>query len=144
MSIDFTFSSISCYGQCDGTINSIITSPGCIGPPNNPNGNYLSQWGHLSNLNIPVAYNVCETQYTLTVTDYNNCSVTKSITTVQPDSIYYSIDSLINVSTYGGNDGLINISTYGGSGSLSTNWSAQNNFTSNNNNISSLFQMFTT
>ena len=140
LSIDFTFSSISCYGQCDGTINSIITSPGSIGPPNNPNGNYLFQWGHLSNLNIPVAYNVCgETQYTLTVTDYNNCSVTKSITTVQPDSIYYSIDSLINVSTYGGNDGLINISTYGGSGSLSTNWSAQNNFTSNNNNISSLF-----
>jgi len=120
-------SNLTCYGICDGEIESVIN--GGVMP-------YTYLWSNLDTAqNIQ---NLCTGNYSLTLTDNNNCSEFISTTITQPSPISASIDSTLNVSTYGGIDGEIHITTNGGSGNLIPNWTATNGFTSNNNDITNL------
>jgi gliding motility-associated-like protein len=63
--------------------------------------------------------------YSVTATDLNACTATRSFTVTQPDTIKITIDPLLtaNVSCYGGNDGAISITVTGGNGGLTFSWS---------------------
>ena len=63
--------------------------------------------------------------YSVTATDLNGCTASKSFVIAQPDTIKIVIDPILSeaVSCFGGNDGSINITVTGGNGGLIFNWS---------------------
>ncbi|HBS85221.1 MAG: hypothetical protein A2W91_04650 [Bacteroidetes bacterium GWF2_38_335] len=67
--------------------------------------------------------NVTAGFYQITATDYNNCSVTDTISVYQPDSISILLDTVIAVSCAGNNDGVIAVNVGGGTGEYTFNWS---------------------
>jgi len=117
---------ISCNGLCDGEITSNIS--GGVLP-------YSYEW---SNLQITdTAAGLCTGNYSLSVTDMNNCIEDVQATISEPPVISVS-DSTANITTYGGTDGYIYISSSGGSGLLSTNWTSIDGFTSISEDILNL------
>ena len=120
---------ISCYNLCDGEIYSSIS--GGVFP-------YYYLWTNTqTTTNIS---NLCSGNYSLTLTDENGCIENASTTTINmPNDISVSLDSTLNISTYAGNNGYIYITANGGSGTLNTNWSSDNNYSSTNNDISNLY-----
>ena len=120
---------ISCYDLCDGEIYSSIS--GGVFP-------YYYLWTNTqTTTNIS---NLCSGNYSLTLTDENGCIENASTTTINmPNDISVSLDSTLNISTYSGNNGYIYITANGGSGTLNTNWSSDNNYSSTNNDISNLY-----
>jgi hypothetical protein len=129
--VDSSYSSnITCFNANDGSASVLSIQNG--------SGNYLYSWNNgyttntISNLNTG--------NYFCVVTDINwqQCSDTIEFSISEPNPITILIDSISNISTYGGNDGYIYISTTGGSGVLSTNWTNDNGFSSNNEDITSL------
>ncbi|WP_103069813.1 T9SS type A sorting domain-containing protein [Aquimarina sediminis] len=104
---------VSCYNGNDGSIEISVTGG---------TGNYLYQWGtSISSINTHT--NLIAGDYTVTVTDQNNCQVTSAIITVdQP--VRYDIDSvsLIRPSNTGVSDGSISIQITGGASPYSYQW----------------------
>ena len=119
---------ISCYGLCDGEIYSSIS--GGLAP-------YYYLW--TNGQNTSDISNLCSANYALTLTDENGCTENTLETINMPNDISISVDSILNISTYSGNDGFIYITASGGSGSLNTNWTSANNYSSNNNDILNLY-----
>ena len=119
---------ISCYDLCDGEIYSDIS--GGVFP-------YYYSWSNtLTNSNIS---NLCNGNYSLTLTDENGCTQDASTIINSPNAISVSIDSTLNINNYGGNSGFIYITTNGGIGLLNTNWTSTNNYLSTNNDILNLY-----
>ena len=119
---------ISCNNLCDGVINS-NTSGGTLP--------YYYLWTNAqTTANIS---SLCNGYYSLTVTDVNECVKNSSNSIIEPNAITLNIDSIFDITTYGDNDGLIYITANGGSGSLNTNWTSENSYTSTNNDILNLY-----
>lgn len=113
---------VSCYNGNDGWA-SILVSGGL--PP------YSYSWSngqHTQQINNLIAGN-----YTVTVADANNCTITQNIQITQPTRITVS-DDIKNVSCNNYADGYIHTSAIGGTGYLLFQWSTG----SNNTNIDNL------
>ena len=67
--------------------------------------------------------NLIAGNYTVTITDANNCSTTQSASVDQTGDLIVSVDQATNVSCNGDNDGVINISVAGGTAPYSYSWS---------------------
>ncbi|MFM1876575.1 MAG: hypothetical protein RL266_2312 [Bacteroidota bacterium] len=102
---------ISCNGSCDGSATSTVT--GTAGP-------FVYNW-QPSGGNGPTATNLCAGNYTLTVTDANNCSVVESFTIIEPDPIVISM-AVTDVTCEGGSDGAIDLTVSGGSPGYTYQW----------------------
>jgi gliding motility-associated-like protein len=103
----------TCNGGNDGAINVIVSG--------GPTGPYTYSWNNgatTKDISGLIAGN-----YTLTITDGNNCSLSKTFTVTEPNPI--SATSIIsNVSCLGGSDGAIDLSISGGTTPyFSTIWS---------------------
>jgi len=120
-------SDISCNGICDGAINTQIT--GGTSP-------YTYIWNNL--LTINNLDSLCPGNYTLTLTDNNNCIYSDSVIITEPSEILINLDSSIHVSVYGGNDGEIYTSSSGGTGNFNYLWVGGSGFNATTSNISSL------
>ena len=120
-------SDISCNGICDGAINTQIT--GGTSP-------YTYIWNNL--LTINNFDSLCPGNYTLTLTDNNNCIYSDSVIITEPSEILINLDSSIHVSVYGGNDGEIYTSSSGGTGNFNYLWVGGSGFNATTSNISSL------
>jgi gliding motility-associated-like protein len=97
----------SCNGQPNGTIT--ITGGGGTAPYQ-----YSINGGALQPGNV---FNVAAGTYTALVRDANNCSISASVTVVQPGLLVISATSA-NATCNGGNNGLITVTANGGNGSL--------------------------
>ncbi len=106
---------ISCFGANDGAFEIAATG----GTPN-----YSYQWNN-SNINGTSASQLEPGVYEVTITDNNNCTVTDSITIIEPDTLITVINSK-NITCFGYDDGEINIETNGGTGTYSYTWSNGN------------------
>ena len=102
-----------CFGQSLGTID--ITVVG--GTPS-----YTYAWSHNAQLNNNTAVNLAAAQYTVTITDFNGCTLSNSYTVTQPTAITFGSSTSSNVSCFGGNDGLATVSPTGGTGAYSYSW----------------------
>ncbi len=65
--------------------------------------------------------------YTVTVTDANNCSVSKATTLTQPSALTAAISATTNVSCFGGNNGSLNVVANGGASTYIYQWSSGQN-----------------
>ncbi|MDQ3051846.1 MAG: gliding motility-associated C-terminal domain-containing protein [Bacteroidota bacterium] len=104
---------VNCFGGNTGAINLTVT---------NGTAPYTYNW---SNGAITQDLSALSTgTYSVTVTDANGCTSSKSVTITQPSATLSSsavIDQ--NVSCFGGNNGSVNLSVAGGTPSYSYNWS---------------------
>ncbi|MFK8006358.1 MAG: T9SS type A sorting domain-containing protein [Saprospiraceae bacterium] len=98
------FTEVSCYGMSDGAIDLEITGG---------NGDYILDWSSGANSGLPSG------DYTVTVTDMNNCEVIQDIFLPQPDSLIISIQALGPIN---GNDGNIIATPTGGTSPYEFNW----------------------
>lgn len=107
-----THQEVSCFGGNDGQID--VTINGGVSPFkfNWDNGKITEDISTLSFGN-----------YTLVVTDANNCSKSKTIEIKQPLAPISLKDSVVDVSCYGGNNGSIDITPLGGNGNYQFAWS---------------------
>ena len=110
---------ISATGKNDGEIN---TEVGGGTPP------YTYAWSNSSTATGSIMKGLTAGSYTVTVTDINECSVSKTQTMTEPSTL--SITSITaanhnghNISCYGGEDGSINLTVSGGVQPYKYSWS---------------------
>lgn len=111
LSVLATGNDAACNGQASGSVN--LNVSGGTSP-------YSYQWSNLDtsqNLN-----NVAAGNYSVVVTDDNNCTATTSYTVGEPTAISVD-DSITNVSCNGASDGAIDLTVTGGTGPYTFNWS---------------------
>jgi gliding motility-associated-like protein len=128
---------VSCNGNSDGSVTTSVTggtqpfSFSWNGPEN-----YTSNLQSIAGVNAGI--------YSVTVTDTNGCTVSKSITLTQPDSLSALAASPVvsggfNISCNGANNGSINLSVAGGDSATYTfGWTGPAGFTSNTKSITGL------
>ncbi len=114
--ISETHSDVSCFGGSNGSID--ISVSGGV-------GTYTYSWSNNSNLEDLSTLVVGN--YTLIVTDANNCSKSLTIIIAQPSAPLTLSASLTNVSCNSGNNGSINITPNGGNGSYQYIWNNSSN-----------------
>lgn len=104
---------VNCYGECNGT--ALVT-----GLNGNPPYNY--QWSDPLSQTTAFADSLCKGNYIVTVTDSLGCSLTKSITITQPDSLHLTIIPTVDYCS-GACIGTATALISGGSGGYIFNWS---------------------
>lgn len=124
LSVTIGITDASCYGMCDGMMNSIPS--GGTG-----SGTYSYTWTPAVGGNVPLVTNLCAGSYALSITDGNGCTLdTAGIVVGAPQAV--TIDNVVSVDeTCGGScDGTLTISATGATEySLDGNtWGANNTF----------------
>ena len=103
---------LNCYGDCNGTSTAIITLES--------EAPYTYLWSN--NQTTQTATGFCEGDYTLTVTDANNCVAVTSITvTTKPDIEIRLVPQ--DILCYEENTGSIDLTVTGGTQPYTYNWS---------------------
>jgi len=121
LTLQETHTNISCSGGNDGSIN---ITPGGGAPL------YLYSWSNsAATQNVS---NLTAGNYTVTLTDANNCTATLTITLTQPQGLVLT-ETHINTTCNAGTDGSINITITGGTVPISYSWSPGGQTTGNIN-----------
>jgi hypothetical protein len=115
LKIAFTQTNVSCKNGNDGAI-AITISGGT--------GNYKILWSTGTNLNSNSITGLFASTvpYTVTVTDENNCQISKNVTITEPDLLYVKAVIKTPPSILGGNDGSIQIQVAGGTPNYNYYW----------------------
>ncbi|MEZ4893191.1 MAG: SprB repeat-containing protein [Saprospiraceae bacterium] len=111
-SLSETHTEVSCFGGSNGSID--LTVSGGTSP-------YTYSWSNSATTQD--INNLSAGTYTVTVTDANNCTATKSATINQPNSALSLSRTSTNVSCNGGSDGSINLTVTGGTNPYTYAWS---------------------
>tara|TARA_B100001142_G_scaffold327027_1_gene383725 strand:- start:3828 stop:7907 length:4080 start_codon:yes stop_codon:yes gene_type:complete len=109
--IDFTMQPVSCSGASDGALG--ITVEGGV-------GDYSYFWSNGAQVEDLV--NVSTGDYTITITDENNCEYQQTFNVATPNPILIN-ESVTNISCFGENDGIINLNISGGNPPYEYLWS---------------------
>jgi len=132
---DFVFTpsitDVLCFGDSTGSISVAVTGG---------NGGYVYDWRDANNILISstnAIVNVPAGDYTLTVTDNQNCSHNETYTINESSEIFFNATVNI-ISCFNANDGAINLAPMGGLPLYTFAWTGPNAFNSSDQNISSL------
>ncbi|MFH1321191.1 MAG: gliding motility-associated C-terminal domain-containing protein [Bacteroidota bacterium] len=107
LSASVTGNDIACYGLCDG--DATVTASGGAG------GTYTYLWNDISSQTTPTATGLCADNYTVTVTDSNNCDTIDAIAIIEPPLLTASITGT-DITCNGICDGITAVSVSGGTG----------------------------
>jgi hypothetical protein len=107
---------VSCYGGANGAI--AISPSGGTAP-------YTYSWSN--GANGASVSGLIAGSYTVTITDSNSCSVSRTITVTEPTQISVAVEAQGNVSCSGGSDGYLAVSASGGTGTYTYIWSTGTN-----------------
>jgi len=105
----------SCFGTCDGTATTMVTSGG-VAP-------FTYTWD-APVPNSPSITNLCAGQYEVTVTDAIGCSVSATMDVLEPAILSSVLDTVIHPTCFGFADGESTISASGGTAPTSYLWDA--------------------
>ena len=101
---------VSCFGSSTGGVTVTVTGG---------TGNITYSWSNTSSLqnltNVPAG------NYSLTITDANNCSFSLAASVSQPSAAISTSGTVTNATS--GNNGAVNVTTTGGTASYSYSWS---------------------
>jgi gliding motility-associated-like protein len=111
MSATTVITNVSCAGNSTGTID--LTTIGGTSP-------YAFNWG--SGVTTEDRNNLLAGTYTVTITDANSCTLTKSATVTQAPVLTAVIAPTTNVSCFGGSNGSMTLTASGGTPFYSYNW----------------------
>lgn len=115
---------VTCFGGNDGSLN--VTASGGT-------GNFSYAWNN-STATTSSLNNLTAGNYTVTVTDANNCFATFSTNINQPTDININLNSTI-ISCFGNNDGSISAIINGGNPSYNYLWNTSDTISTINNLI---------
>ena len=101
---------VDCYGGSDGQAS--VSATGGVNP-------YSYDWGGEDPLALSAG------SYTVTVTDYNGCTSTCSVTIDEPPLLTCAISKIKDVDCYGGSDGQVSVSATGGVSPYSYDWGGE-------------------
>ncbi|HEV7232276.1 MAG TPA: gliding motility-associated C-terminal domain-containing protein, partial [Bacteroidia bacterium] len=104
-----------CNASCNGTAT--VTGTGGTGA-----GTYTYSWTGGAGT-AATATGLCAGTYTCTVTDANNCPITKTVTITDPAVLTASVGSQTNASCNGSSTGSATVSVTGGTSSYTYAWS---------------------
>ena len=119
-------SNVSCYGGNNGTAT--VSVIGGSSP-------YFYSWSP-SGGSSAVASGLSAGNYTVTITDANNCTRTSTVSIVQPAVLTASIPSHTNASCFGGNNAVATVLTSGGTGPFDYSWSPSGGISANATGLS--------
>jgi gliding motility-associated-like protein len=122
---------VSCYNQCDGTIDTI----NLIGGTAPFSFDWLDLAGNSTGITTPLITSLCEGTYTLEVTDASGCTSFQSSTITEPDTILLNPLFVINPNCNNICDGQIISNPIGGTLPFTFAWddpNLQNTFTASN------------
>ncbi len=114
---------VDCFGDCNGSIS--VNAFGGILP-------YTFVWDDPNAQTTPIATNLCDGTYTITLTDGNNCQETFVENIVEPALLEVEVDATVPANCKETLDGEIQATISGGTPNYTINWT------------SSTGQMFTT
>ncbi len=97
---------VSCNGGSTGSI--------ALTPSGGTGAGYTYTWSNNPSPSTATNSNLGQGNYTVTVKDGNNCSVTGSFTINQPPLLTLTISSFKDIRCFNGNDGFINVTAGGG------------------------------
>lgn len=126
MSAVVNYTDVSCNGACNG-----IATASAI----NANGQITYYWiGGNTPVTTPVFNNLCPGNYTVILTDQNNCSASVAFSISQPPPLNVSITNSANVTCFGYNNGYASALASGGTSPYNYQWlpSGGNSFNANN------------
>ncbi len=104
---------ISCFGEADGVLSASIISG---------DGPFKYKWGNGENTSS--ISNVVPGEYTLRVTDTNECSFFDTIVVEQPDSLVTTLMIGQNIACFGDSSGMLNAQVSGGTEPYSYAWNS--------------------
>ncbi len=104
---------VSCFGGTNGSA-SVTVSGGTPG--------YTYVWSPVGGTNTSIS-NLSAANYSVLVTDLNNCVTTAPFVINEPSQVFVTISSTTNVSCFGGNNGLANVTVSGGTPFYNYSWS---------------------
>jgi gliding motility-associated-like protein len=130
ISLQENITDVSCAGEATGVIN--LTASG-------GNGGFSYNWSGPNNFsgNQSLVANLVAGQYTVTVTDGNNCTASEIYTIDEPNAAL-TVQSIAATPIDEGLDGAVNLQVNGGVTPYSYNWSGPGNFNSSAPNILNL------
>ncbi|MBI5218010.1 MAG: gliding motility-associated C-terminal domain-containing protein, partial [Bacteroidia bacterium] len=120
----------SCFGYCNGS--ALLESTGGLTPYF-----YICSNGYTtstSNANTLIS-NLCAGNYSVTITDANNCQTIVTFVITQPAPVVATVSSSTNVNCNGGNNGTATVTGSGGTSPYTAIWNTipqQNTLTANN------------
>ncbi len=107
----------NCFLGCDGQATVSVSG----GLPSVING-YTYTWNAGGAVNAATNTNLCAGNYTVVVTDSNNCTTTSTITINEPTQLLLSTANQVNVSCNAACDGSINVIANGATPPYLYNW----------------------
>lgn len=108
-----TSGNITCYGSANGWANTSVSGG---------TGNLDYLWAP-GNGTVANPTNMPPGNYTVTVTDQNNCSATASVNITEPTQLTASMTAQTDVTCYGYTNGSATVSGSGGTGAYTYGWS---------------------
>lgn len=106
MSLNGSSTPVSCFGGNDGKAAVSVTGGS---PP------YTYSWNTVPVQTTETASNLLPGTYTVTVTDFYNCTASTTVTVTQPlTPVSVSVSSQANVACFGGSNGSVTVSGSGG------------------------------
>ena len=134
LSLNLVTDTICCNGGTNGNISAQLS--GGTGPFTY---NWIGPNGSISTNNSFIN-GIGTGNYSLTVTDSNNCIIQNSIFVNENPPLSTSISNINNVSCLGGNDGSLSLNVNGGTGNYNYSWSNSNGtIIGNNSSLNNLF-----
>ena len=103
---------VSCGGECDGSAG-VLPLGGT--PP------YTYQWNDPNNSTTPFIFNLCAGDYTVIVTDANDCTDSLTLTVTEPPELFGPVTQ-VNPSCGGECDGSLTVTPNGGTPPYSILW----------------------
>lgn len=104
LALDFAVDNVSCFGESDGSIQSIVTGGF---------GSYAYNWSN--NATTANNVNLIAGTYDLTVTDENDCVISGEAIVTQPDSLGLALIEVVDNICFGESNGSITVEAVGGS-----------------------------
>jgi gliding motility-associated-like protein len=109
------FTDVTCFGANDGTATAV---------GNGGTGVLHYSWNSNPIQNTDIATGLGAGNYTVTVTDAANCSVTASVTINEPAQLTLNLINSSNVTCNGLSDGTATVSSNGGTGLVGFSWNS--------------------
>jgi gliding motility-associated-like protein len=106
---------VTCNGAANGSVN--ISVNGGTAPYT-----YLWNPAPAAGQGTPSLSSLSPGNYTVTVTDANNCSSTHSVSITEPNALSVSVNNFANISCFNANDGVINTTADGGTAPYTYSW----------------------
>jgi hypothetical protein len=118
---------VNCFGNTTGEVTAFFS--GGLSP-------YSWMWQHDSTISTPYLFKVKAGNYTIKVSDKNNCSNVLQFIVREPSAVDIKAEFIKNLSCFEGSDGRISVSVSGGTTPLTLIWNT--NPVSNNLTIGAL------